>query len=161
MPETMPERGFVLLFRLAMAWVFLYAASQQVGNASFSAAGFLSHAKTFHDLFAPLADPSIAPIVTALVAFGHLLIGLSLLLGLMVRLSASLGALMFVAYWLGNIDWPYVENKFNLIIDYHLVYAAICLYLAVRQAGRVLGLDAWAARQPVVQGNAVLRALVA
>ena len=61
-----------------MAWTFLYAASHQVFDPQFTVAGFLKGTKTFHDVYAPLTNPSWAPVITFLVAYGHLLIGLSL-----------------------------------------------------------------------------------
>ena len=53
-----------------------------------SIAGFLKSTKPFHDVYAPFTTPTIAPIVTFLVEYGHLLIGLLLLVGLTVRVSA-------------------------------------------------------------------------
>jgi thiosulfate dehydrogenase [quinone] large subunit len=144
---TLIDRCFILFFRLAMAWIFLYPASQQMFDPNFSVVGFLSHAKTFHDLFVPLTTATVAPVVTFLVAYGHLLIGLSLLVGLYVRVSASLAALLLVLYWLGNMDWPYIENKFNFILDQHIVYAALCAYLAAKGAGHIWGADAVLAHQ--------------
>jgi thiosulfate dehydrogenase [quinone] large subunit len=87
--QSSTDRGFVLVFGFLMAWTFLYAASHQVLNPKFSAVAFLSHTKTFHDVYAVLATPSIDPALTFLVSYGHLLIGFSLLVGLMVRVSAA------------------------------------------------------------------------
>ena len=43
MTEPSSDRGFVFVFRMLMAWTFLYAASHQgMFNPKFSAAGFLS-----------------------------------------------------------------------------------------------------------------------
>src|SRR5262245_37133950 len=72
------DRRFVLAFRLLMGWTFLYAGSWQVLSPDFSAATFLAHTKTFHDVYAPLTSPAMAPMLTFLVKWGHLLIGLSL-----------------------------------------------------------------------------------
>jgi len=75
---VMMDKKFVLAFRLLMGWTFLYAGAWQVLSPDFSAASFLAHTKTFHDLYAPLTSPTIAPTLTFLVSWGHLLIGLSL-----------------------------------------------------------------------------------
>src|SRR5262249_9387522 len=72
--------------------------SRQVFNPKFSAATFLSHTKTFHDVYAVLATPAADPVLTFLVSYGHLLIGLSLLVGLMVRVSAAFGVALLVMY---------------------------------------------------------------
>jgi thiosulfate dehydrogenase [quinone] large subunit len=161
MTPSTTERSFILVFRLLMAWTFLYAASHQVFNAKFSAAGFLSHTKTFHDIYAVLATPALDPVLTFLVSYGHLLIGLSLLFGLLVRVSAAFGVVLLLMYWTAHMDWPFIENRNNLIIDYHIVYATLCVYLIVKRAGHVWGLDGWAEKLPFIQQHPSLRPLVA
>jgi thiosulfate dehydrogenase [quinone] large subunit len=137
------EMAIIVYLRVAMAWTFLYPAFRQILSPEFNVAGFLSHTKTFHDFFSIFATPPAAHVVSILVAYGHLLIGLSLLVGLFVWLSAGFGALLMVVYWMAHVDWPYVANKTNFIIDQHLVYAGVLLYLGVVCAGRFWGLDAW------------------
>ena len=114
-------------------------------RADFSAATFLSHTKTFHDLYAPLTTPAIAPILTFLVKWGHLLIGLSLVSGLLVRVSGVFGVALLLTYWTAHMDFPYIETHVNLIIDYHIVYAVLTAWLVAANAGKVYGLDGWIA----------------
>lgn len=159
--STPVERALIVYFRLTMAWTFLYAASHQVFVPSFSVVGFLSHTKTWHDVFVVFTTPTMAPITTFLVEYGHLLIGLSLLTGLMVRVSASFGVLLMLIYWFAHMDWPFIENTNNLIVDYHLVYAGVLVYLIVKRAGHVWGLDAWAEQQDFVRKHPSLKPLVA
>src|SRR5215475_424243 len=135
------DRNVTLYFRFTMAWTFLYAASHQVFDPKFSVAGFLSHTKTFHDVFAVFTTPSLAPTITFLVSYGHLLIGLSLAVGLLVRVSASFGILLMLMYWTAHMDFPYIENHNNFLVDYHIVYAGVLVYLIVKRAGHVFGLD--------------------
>jgi thiosulfate dehydrogenase [quinone] large subunit len=161
MPNTSFERGLVLVLRFLMAWTFLYAASHQVFVPSFSVVGFLSHTKTFHSLFVVFTTPAMAPITTFLVEYGHLLIGLSLLTGLMVRVSASFGVLLMLIYWMAHTDWPFIENTNNLIFDYHSVYACVLVYLIIKRAGHVWGLDAWAEKLGFFQQHPGLKPLVA
>jgi thiosulfate dehydrogenase [quinone] large subunit len=155
------EKILVLLLRLLMAWTFLYAASHQVFVPGWSVVGFLDHTKTFHDLFAVFTGPSVAPVITVLVAYGHLLIGLSLLVGLMVRVSAAFGILLMLVYWLAHMDFPYIENTNNFIVDYHIVYAGVLGYLIYQHAGHVWGLDALASRIPLFRSGEAAHQLVA
>jgi thiosulfate dehydrogenase [quinone] large subunit len=159
--EYATERYFVLVFRLLMAWTFLYSASHQVFNPHFSAAGFLAQTKTFHDVYAMFTAPAIDPVLTFLIGYGRLLIGLSLLFGLMVRVSATFGAALLLLYWTAYMDWPFIENTNNFIIDYHVVYATVCVYLIFKRAGHVWGLDAWAEKLPLVQERPLARSSVA
>lgn len=161
MPDSRMERALIVFFRLAMAWTFLYAASHQVFDPNFSVAGFLKGTKTFHDVYAPLTNPTWAPVLTFLVAYGHLLIGLSLLFGLWVRVSAGFGILLMLVYWTAHMDFPYIENHNNFLLDYHLVYAGVLVYLMTKRAGHACGLDAWAEKLPFVTEHPKLRPLFA
>ena len=155
------EKSLIVFFRLAMAWTFLYAASHQVFEPGWSVVGFLSHTKTFHGLFVLFTTPTMAPITTFLVEYGHLLIGLSLLFGLCVRLSASFGVFLMVIYWMAHMDWPFITNTNNFILDSHIVYAGVLIYLCVKHAGHVWGFDAWAAKHELVARYPSLRWWVA
>jgi thiosulfate dehydrogenase (quinone) large subunit len=161
MTQSSTERGFILTFRLLMAWTFLYAASHQVFNPKFSAVAFLNQTKTFHDVYAVLATPTIDPVLTFLVSYGHLLIGLSLLVGLMVRVSAAFGVALLLMYWTAHMDWPFIENRNNFIVDYHIVYATLCVYLIANRPGHVWGLDSWLERLSFIDQRPSLRFLVA
>jgi thiosulfate dehydrogenase (quinone) large subunit len=159
--EAIGEKRFIFLLRMLMAWTFLYAASHQVLVPGWSVAGFLKGTKTFHDLFAIFTAPSLAPAVTFLVGYGHLLIGLSLLVGLMVRVSAFFGILLMLLYWMAHMDFPYIENVNNFSVDYHIVYASVLGYLIYKGAGHVWGLDALASRAPLFRDGQALHPLVA
>lgn len=159
--DSSAEKGLILFFRLTMAWTFLYAASHQVFVPDWSVVGFLNHTKTFHGLFSLFTTPTMAPITTFMVEYGHLLIGLSLLTGLMVRVSASFGVFLMIIYWMAHMDWPFISNTNNLILDEHIVYAGILVFLVVKHAGHVWGLDAWVEKLKFVQDHPGLKPLVA
>jgi thiosulfate dehydrogenase (quinone) large subunit len=154
------ERALILFFRLTIGWTFLWAAIHHFGDGKF-VAGFLSHTKTFHDVYAPLTSPEIAPVLTFMVEYGHLLIGLSLISGLLVRVSAPFAIMMMLMYWTAHMDFPYIENANSLLVDYHIVYAGVLVLLIVKRAGHVFGLDGWVAELGSVQHTPALRWLVA
>jgi len=108
-----------------------------------------------------LAMPTIDPVLTFLVSYGHLLIGLSLLVGLMVRVSAAFGVALLLMYWTAHMDWPFIENTNNFIVDYHIVYATLCVYLIAKRAGHVWGLDGWVEKLSFIEQRPSLRFLVA
>ena len=159
--DSNAERTLVFVFRMLMAWTFIYAASHQAFVANFSVVGFLSHTKTFHDFFVIFTTPAVAPVVSFMVAWGHLLIGLSLLVGLMVRVSSLFGIALLMTYWMAHMDWPFIENKNNFIVDYHVVYSVVLIYLIVKHAGHVWGLDGWLANQTFLREHPGLKPLVA
>ena len=145
MSNSRMENCVILYLRFLMGWTFLYAAIHHFGDGKF-VEGFLGHTKTFHDVYAPLTASTIVPILTFLVEYGHLLIGLSLISGFLVRISAPFAILMMVLYWTAHMDYPYIENHNNFLVDYHIVYAVILLILLVKNAGHVWGLDGWVSK---------------
>jgi thiosulfate dehydrogenase (quinone) large subunit len=160
MQDTMISRSLTLYFRLAMGWTFLYAGITQLTSPDFTAANFLAHTKTFHDVFAWFATPAVVPYTNFLVKWGHTLIGLSLVSGCLVRISAPFGVLLLLTYYLAHLDFPYVESHVNFIMEYHLVYAGVLVYLVAARAGHVWGLDGWAERLPQLAGQRYLHPLI-
>ena len=122
------DRGILFILRVLVGWLFLYAGSWQILQ-SYSAAGFLNHVVTFHAFFAPFATPAMLPYTDFLMKWGHLLIGLSLVSGLLVRVSGPFGILLMIMYHFAHMDWPFIENHLSLFVDYHLVYAKVIVYL--------------------------------
>lgn len=155
------NKYFALAFRVLMAWTFLYSASKQAFNPNFSIVGLVTHTKTFNGLFSIFNTPGVAPIISFLVAYGHLLIGISLLLGLLVRVSGVAGAVLMIIYWMAHMDFPYIDTPTDFLIDYHIVYAVLLVFLVVNRAGHVFGLDAMAEKNTWVTGRPWLRSLVA
>ena len=119
------DRCLIVFFRLAMGWTFLYAASHQVFDPQFTVVGFLNHTKTFHNLFAVFTTPTMAPITTFLVEYGHLLIGLSLVLGLMVRVSASFGVLLMLLVRF------FIMRSTRLVVDVEAKWIIISLVVGL------------------------------
>jgi thiosulfate dehydrogenase (quinone) large subunit len=151
MTKTDLEKALSFAMRIALGWVFLYAGYRQVFLAdAWSAAGFLKGAKTFQGLYAFFGSPDVVPYVSVLVKWGHLLIGLSLVSGLMVRISAGFGAALMLMYYFPRMDFPYVDGVQNFIVEYHLVYAIALVFLAAVNAGRIWGLDGLVDRVPAI-----------
>jgi thiosulfate dehydrogenase (quinone) large subunit len=101
------------------------------------------------------------PIVSFLVSWGLLLIDLSLLFGLMVRVSASFAIMLMLLYWMAHMDLPYVENTNRFIVDYHVAHASILGYLVYKHVGQVWGLTALVSKIPAFPDGKALHPLVA
>jgi thiosulfate dehydrogenase [quinone] large subunit len=59
------------------------------------------------------------------------------------------------------MDFPYIDNPNSFLLDYHIVYAGVLVYLMVKRAGHVWGLDSVVERMVFVRERPALRALVA
>ena len=132
------QKFFLFLLQIAMGWLFLYAGvtkispgllPQEALTLDWSAAGYLEGAKTFTGFYHFLTQPNILPIIDIVNQWGLALLGASLILGVFVRLSSILGAVLMILYYLPILDFPY-PNPNSLIVDQHIVYAVVLLYFA-------------------------------
>jgi thiosulfate dehydrogenase [quinone] large subunit len=159
--DSQIHRALILFFRVAMGWTFLYAGvTQTFIEPHWTAASFLAGTKTFHAVYGPLVGSSLMPLIDFCVKWGHLLIGLSLVSGLMIRISGVFGILLMLVYWSAHLDFPYVSSPLNFLLDEHIVYAGIIVYLMTVRAGHVFGLDGLAEKFSAIDNNPFLRPLV-
>jgi thiosulfate dehydrogenase [quinone] large subunit len=90
-------------------------------------------------------------------------IGLALLLGVGLRIAAGAGTLMMLLMWAA--EWPL--DRFtdtgeptmstNPVLDYHILYALVMIWLAIVAAGNVWGLGKQWTRLDIVEKNPWLR----
>lgn len=137
----------LFLLRLATGWLMFYAGITKVLNPEWSAAGYLNTAKTFTGFYQWLAQPDIIPAINFINEWGLTLLGVSLILGIFVRLSSVLGAALMLLYYFPAMQFPMIASH-SYIVDEHIIYALVLLLLAALRAGRVWGLDAWCIRLP-------------
>lgn len=129
----------LLLSRLSIGWLMFYAGITKVLNPDWSAAGYLTHAKTFTGFYIWFSNPGMIGITNFLNKWGLTLIGISLILGAGVRLSAMLGAIMMLLYYFPAVEFPYTDHGY--IVDDHIIYAAVLLFFVSIRAGRYYGFD--------------------
>lgn len=134
------EKISLFFLRISLGFMFLYAGITKVLDPRWSAADYLTTAKTFPAFFAWLARTDILPITNFINEWGLTLLGISLMLGVFVRLSSILGAGLMLLYYFPILDFPY-PNPHSFLIDEHIIYAAALLVLASIHAGRVWGLE--------------------
>jgi thiosulfate dehydrogenase [quinone] large subunit len=158
MTESTLDRGVIFVLRILIGWTFLYAGVWQIWE-NFDTAGFLNHVVTFHAAFAVFATPAILPFTDFLVKWGHLLIGLSLISGFLVRISGPFGILLMITYYFAHMQFPFIEDHLNFLVDFHLVYATVLVYLIAHRAGHVFGLDGLIEQLSMVEHYPALRPL--
>lgn len=145
--------------RIATGWMMFYAGITKVLDPKWSAAGYLKSAKTFPELFQWFAQPDILPFVNFVNEWGLTLLGISLILGIGVRLSSVLGALLMMLYYFPVLDFPY-PNAHAYIVDEHIIYALLLVFFAAVRAGRMVGLAGWCARLPICARYPVLQKIL-
>ena len=139
---------FILgILRIALGWLFLYAGLTKIINPSWTASSYLSAAKTFPEFYLWLTSDSILPIVNFINEWGLVLLGISLILGIGVRLSSVLGVILMILYYLPILEFPTIGHGY--IVDEHIVYALVLTFFAAVRAGRYWGLESWCASLPI------------
>lgn len=132
----------LFFLRISLGCMFFYAGITKVLNPAWSAEGYLKSAKTFAGFYQFLAQSSIIPFINFINEWGLTLIGVALILGIAVRLSSILGAVLMLLYYFPILDFPY-PNPHAYIVDEHIIYICAFLVLAALRAGRVWGIDSF------------------
>lgn len=134
------QKFFIFILRVALGWLFFYAGITKILNSEWTSAGYLKGAKLFTGFYQWLLQPGVLPVVDFLNEWGLTLLGISLLLGIGVRLSSILGALLMLLYYI-PLGFPYPDAH-SYIVDDHIIYLLVLLLFAIMNAGHVWGLDA-------------------
>lgn len=142
------EKLVIFFLRLSLGWIFLYSAITKISNPGWSAEGLLKNAHTFSALYQWFSNPSILPTINFINEWGQLLLGISLILGIGVRLSSVLGVVLMLLYYLPQLNFPYI-GKTSYLIDQHIIYSLVLIYFAVIRAGRIYGLEDWCSSLPI------------
>lgn len=145
---TTLQKTSLFLLRISLGWFFFYAGITKVLDPLWSAEKYLQGAKTFSGFYNLLLSPSILPTVNVMNEWGLTLLGVSLILGIGVRLSSTLGALLMLLYYFVILDFPYLGSS-SFLVDQHIIYIFILLLFANLRAGRVWGLENWCAKLPI------------
>ncbi len=119
--------------RVTMGWLFFWAGITKVLDPNWTSAGYLGGAKAFNTFFEFLSSPNILPIVDFVNQWGLTLLGVSLILGVFVSISAPLGALLMVLYYL-PLGFPQ-PNAHAYVVDEHVIYFVALIVLMVFNSG--------------------------
>jgi thiosulfate dehydrogenase [quinone] large subunit len=159
------------VLRIATGFIFLWAFLDKTfgfGYATPSARawinggsptkGFLSSVEVgpLQDFFHSIAGN---PVVDWLFMLGLLGIGVALIAGIGLRLSAFATTVMMAGMWLAEfpLDTTTAAGEpsmsTNPIVDYHVIYALVAIVAALAYAGHTWGLGKAWSRLPFVQKN--------
>ena len=162
------QRYALAVLRLATGFIFLWAFLDKTFGLGFStpaerawinggspSQGFLgSDAVTgpLQPFFAGIASPAS----DVLFMLGMIGIGLAVMLGIGLRVSAVAGTVILVLMYLA--EWPFAANtgSTNPLVDYHIIYALALIVIAATAAGDTWGFGAQWRALPVVRTQAWL-----
>jgi thiosulfate dehydrogenase [quinone] large subunit len=162
------QRIALAVLRLATGFIFLWAFVDKTFGLGFStpterawinggspSQGFLgSEAVTgpLQPFFAGIASPAS----DVLFMLGMLGIGLAVMLGIGLRVSAVAGTVILVLMYLA--EWPFAANaaSTNPLVDYHIIYALALIVVAATAAGDTWGFGTQWRKLPFVRTQAWL-----
>ena len=153
------------VLRLLMGWTFFWAFIDKLFGLGFATAaesswlnggspslGFLKFATQgpFVEFYQAIAGNAFVDVIFMAGLAG---VGLSLLLGIGVRLGAASGVLMLLLIY-SAASMPPENNPF---VHDRLVYAVVMVGLLASGSGQTLGLGRWWARTPFVRSFLIFR----
>jgi thiosulfate dehydrogenase [quinone] large subunit len=156
-------RHALAVLRLASGFIFLWAFFDKTFGLGFAtpaerawinggtpSQGYLNSDSVTGPLkpfFASIAGPAS----DVLFMLGMLGIGVAVMLGIGLRVSAVAGTILMVAMYLA--EWPFAAggSSTNPAVDYHIVYALALIVVAATAAGDTWGLGTWWKSLPFVR----------
>jgi len=137
---------FIVILRILIGWHFLYEGIIKLMDPSWTAYGYLDNSRwIFSSIFRLLADNSIALVITDnLNAWGLVLIGLGLILGLFTRVASIAGACLLALYYIANppfVGSDVLTEGHYLFIDKNLIEMIALVFLALYPTGIYFGSD--------------------
>lgn len=137
---TRSQKTAVVLLRIALGSLFLYAGIAKLVNPEWTSAGYLASAQTLSGFYSWLALPQNILWVDMLNEWGLFLVGLSLILGMGTRIATIAGSLIMALYYIPTLNFPYA-GEHAYIVDEHIIYIAVFGLLFTYNAGMYGGLD--------------------
>src|SRR3989338_11427456 len=142
------QKVSLFLLRVSLGWMMLYAGITKIADPGWSAAGYIRGAKMFPGFYQWLLNPQILPIVNFANEWGLTLLGISLILGVFVRLSSLLGAALMLLYYFPILDFPYPSPN-SYIVDQHVIFIFVLALFAAMRAGRIWGFENLCSNLPI------------
>lgn len=132
----------LLLLRVSLGWVYLYAGLTKVLNPDWTAAGYLKAAKTFPEFYQWFASDANIGWVNFLNEWGLTLIGAALILGLAIKIASWSGVAITMLYYFPVLAFPKIGAN-SYIVDDHIIYALVFLAIGAMGSASTWGVYSW------------------
>jgi len=134
------QKNIILGLRIALGLLFLYAGISKVVDPTWTAAGFLKGAKTFHWLYAWFGSPMNIGWVNFVNEWGLTLLGICLITGLFIPYASWVGIAFMLLYFFPTFHFPFA-GEHSVLVDEHIIYILVLLLFIATDAGLFSGLD--------------------
>ncbi len=143
------QKYLILTTRILFGILFLWSGISKLIT-GFNPSGYLNNATSgpFETYFMSMAGN---PVITFLVIWGEILIGLGIISGILLRLASFFGIILMTLLYFT------VFPPSTGLINQHIIYILVFLILSVFGAGRIYGLDAYIEKYISKNGPSKLR----
>ncbi|MFH0759760.1 MAG: DoxX subfamily [Bacteroidota bacterium] len=138
----------LVIVRVLIGWHFLYEGVVKVVSPNWSAASFLNMAQgPFAGIFISMAsNEAVLEVINFCNQWGLILVGVSLIAGLLSRWACIGGMALLLMYYLCNppfigLDIPGAAEGSYLIVNKNLIELFTLFILFLFPTGRIVGLD--------------------
>ena len=156
----------IFALRVSLGFVFLWAGYEKIEKelgGGLITQGFLAHVSgPFAFLFTAMSGSAF---VDALLVYGELLIGISLIFGVLTRVGGVSGALMTALLYMSTLPamtagfagsyLDFLMSK-NALVSYYIIYIFVFIAFVFLVPGRFLGLDGLLQNTGFVQRRRIL-----
>lgn len=131
----------LLFLRLSIGILFFYAGISKLLTPNWSAVGYLKNAQNLTPFYQFLASTQNIGWVNFLNEWGLTLVGISLILGVFIKLSSVSGIFIMILYYIPILHFPYVgKNPASFLVDEHIILIAGLLIVFFFEAGKYFSL---------------------
>lgn len=138
----------LVVLRFFIGWHLLFEGLSKFVDPNWSSVGFLGESQGIMKGFTNwiISNTGVLAVVDFLNIWGLILIGASLILGLLSRGAAFLGFFLLLMYYLNvpplnGFEYSVPAEGNNLIINKTLIEAVALFVLAIFPTGHIIGLD--------------------
>lgn len=130
---------FIVLLRVAAGWFLFYQGISAMLNSGSTILPLIKNPGTFPQFYAYVSSPSIVLSLSYIIKGALIVIGAMIILGLFVRLATLIGTTIVLFFYFPLLTFPYVTGGYY-IVDGHIIFALVLLYLYAARAGEYFGL---------------------
>ena len=136
---------FVAILRITIGWLFFYEGIEALLDPNWSLKTFIQNPHSFTYFYTYLLNnPSMLLSLGYIVKGALVVIGAMLILGLFVRIASIVGIAIMAFFYFPLLAFPYVSGDSIMgsyyIIDSHIIYALVLIYMYFARAGEYFGL---------------------
>jgi thiosulfate dehydrogenase (quinone) large subunit len=138
----------LVILRISIGWHFLYEGIVKISNPDWTSIGFLLDSKgIFEGLFQTMAaNQGIVNVVNILNIWGLIIIGFSLIMGLLTRPALISGILLLALYYISHppiigAEYLLPSEGSYLFINKNLIELLAMSVLLVFPTSKIIGLD--------------------